>query len=71
MKCHICLFVLSDKETLISHIKLHKGRKRTECVMCDKSYGQFRLLREHLKTHVSNKLTLFNQFSMNSKLLKV
>lgn len=51
-KCRICYFEFGDKESLITHRKLHETKPQLECLICEKLFKTIRLLRTHVEIHV-------------------
>ncbi|KAL1255305.1 hypothetical protein QQF64_013366 [Cirrhinus molitorella] len=53
LKCDVCSKTFSSLRNLIKHSLLHNGSTSHICLLCNLSFTNTRVLKEHLKTHTT------------------
>ncbi|XP_026087925.1 zinc finger protein 585A-like isoform X1 [Carassius auratus] len=53
LKCDVCSKTFSSLRNLIKHSLLHNGATSNVCLLCNLSFTNNRVLKEHLKTHTT------------------
>uniref|UniRef100_A0A671LTV8 C2H2-type domain-containing protein n=1 Tax=Sinocyclocheilus anshuiensis TaxID=1608454 RepID=A0A671LTV8_9TELE len=53
LKCDVCSKTFSSLRNLIKHSLLHNGSTSHVCLLCNLSFTNTRVLKEHLKTHTT------------------
>uniref|UniRef100_A0A8C1T0V9 Si:ch73-347e22.4 n=1 Tax=Cyprinus carpio TaxID=7962 RepID=A0A8C1T0V9_CYPCA len=54
LKCDVCSKTFSSLRNLIKHSLLHNGSTSHICLLCNLSFTNTRVLKEHLKTHTTH-----------------
>ncbi len=54
LKCDVCSKTFSSLTNLIKHSLLHNGSTSHVCLLCNLSFTNTRVLKEHLKTHTTH-----------------
>uniref|UniRef100_A0A8C2FER5 C2H2-type domain-containing protein n=1 Tax=Cyprinus carpio TaxID=7962 RepID=A0A8C2FER5_CYPCA len=54
LKCDVCSKTFSSLTNLIKHSLLHNGSTSHICLLCNLSFTNTRVLKEHLKTHTTH-----------------
>ena len=54
-KCDICDKILSTKQSLVQHIRVHNGEKPYKCQVCSKKFTEGGTLTKHVRVHTGEK----------------